>query len=328
MNTNKYPTILVTGIGGNVGQGILRIIRSTYENVKLIGTNISDFSAGNCWVDIFYQVPYATQHEQYIEYMLNIVQKETVDLIIPSTDYEAYFLSLNKDRFSCKIAVNEADINKICLDKYQTSVHLEKYNIPFSKSYLPSQYNNQFQKMIAKPREGRGSRGLLIDYKEYNLLNDDEYLIQEMHEGIEITTAVYVSYLTNKLVGFINLNRKLDNGLTIQCEVINNYNDEIENLLTSLLSKYPFAGSFNIQSIINKNNEIHPFEINCRISGTNSIRHHLGFKDVLYTIDELLFQKTIVKPTISNGFAIRYFADVIYPNGVYNNNNTDNYILF
>jgi carbamoyl-phosphate synthase large subunit len=207
-------------------------------------------------------------------------------------------------------------------------MHLEKYNIPFSKTCLPSAYNNQFKKMIAKPREGRGSRGLLIDYKDYRTLNDHEYLIQEMNEGIEVTTAVYVSYLTNKLVGYINLNRKLDNGLTIQCEVINTFNEEIERLLIALLSKYSFKGAFNIQSIIDTNNKIHPFEINCRISGTNSIRHNLGFKDVQYTIDELLFQKTILKPTISDGFAIRYFADVIYPNGISNNNNSDNFILF
>lgn len=328
MNPNTNITVLVTGIGGNVGQGILRIIRSTYKHVKIVGVNIDSISAGNCWVDSFYQVPFAIEHTRYIKVIKEISSNEKVNLIIPSTDYEAYYLSLYKDSFDCKIAVNHSAITKMCLDKYETAIHLEKYCIPFSKSYLPSEYNNQFKKMIAKPRKGRGSRGLLINYEDYNLLDDNEYLIQEMHEGIELTTAVYVSYNSKQLIGFINLERKLENGLTVQCEVNNRYNDNMGRLLGTLLSKYPFVGAFNMQSIVDENNCIHPFEINCRISGTNSIRHHLGFKDVQYTIDELLFEKTISKPLITNGFAIRYIADIIYPNGVSKNNNNDNYTLF
>ena len=36
-------TVLVTGIGGNVGQGILRNIRSLNLPIRLIGTDIIDF---------------------------------------------------------------------------------------------------------------------------------------------------------------------------------------------------------------------------------------------------------------------------------------------
>ena len=88
-------------------------------------------------------------------------------------------------------------------------------------------------------------------------------------------------------------------------------------------------GSFNIQSIAKSNGEVIPFEVNCRISGTNSIRAAFGFKDVQYTIEELLWNIEPEKPIITNGVAYRYLTDVIYANSeVLNGTNTDNFILF
>ncbi len=49
--------ILVTGIGGNVGQGILRNIRALKLKSILIGTNISSFSPGNHLADKVFVTP-------------------------------------------------------------------------------------------------------------------------------------------------------------------------------------------------------------------------------------------------------------------------------
>ena len=328
MRNNRSKTILVTGIGGNVGQGILRIIKSAYTDIKIIGVNTIEFNPGNCWVDVFYKVPSAINEQDYILKMVEICTKENVDLVIPSTDSETFYLSLNEDLFKCKIACNKNNITKMCLDKYETASEFKKNELFFLNSYLPSQYQNQFERMIAKPREGRGSRGIFVDFNQYKSLNDSEYIIQEFKEGKEITTAVYVSYQTKKLVGFVNLERKLNNGMTIECHVNNEFNELTELYLNNLVSTFGFEGSFNIQSIFDDNGEINPFEINCRISGTNSIRHHFGFKDVIYTIEELLYDIHIDLPIISNGSAIRYTADVIYPNGIKFHNKYDEFILF
>lgn len=84
--------VLVTGIGGNVGQGIIRNIKATSFNIKVVGTNIDDFSAGNHLCDVFYKVPYAYD-ENYISTIKLIVEKETIDLILPATDFEVFYLS-------------------------------------------------------------------------------------------------------------------------------------------------------------------------------------------------------------------------------------------
>ena len=319
--------VLVTGIGGNVGQGIIRIINSCYNDIKVIGTNISDFSAGNHLVDVFYKVPFSFE-DNYIEKIKQIVVHEGVDLVIPSTDFEAYYLTMSQQEISCKIASSDFEATKIYLDKYLTYQFHKKQGFPFAESCLPSEFYGQFNPAIAKPRTGRGSRDLIKYITSANGLSDEEYMIQKLYVGIEITTAIYVSYITKKLIGIINLERTLENGATTYCKVVSSYNGKLKKIVQEMLKVIDLKGSFNIQSIVTSDNEIYPFEINCRISGTNSIRHHFGFKDVKYTIDELLYMKMPETISISEGVAYRYLADVIYTSNPVSGDNTDNYIIF
>lgn len=319
--------VLVTGIGGNVGQGILRNIKHTQYPITIIGTDISKMSAGNHLVDVFYEVPFSYE-EKYIDTIVEIVLKEKVDLIIPSTDYEMFYLSIHQNSFSCKIASSGPLPAKIYLDKYLTAQYHKEKGIPFVESCLPSLYNGQYDNAIAKPRKGRGSRGLIKYLKSTDGLSDEEYLVQRLCDGIEITTAVYVSYKTGKFHGLITMERSLENGATTFCKVIKEYDCEMEKIAFEMIKCSNLKGAFNIQSMVTNNGKIFPFEINCRISGTNSIRSHFGFTDVKYTLDELLYDQLPETVKILTGTAYRYLADIIYPAGISSGNNMDNFILF
>jgi carbamoyl-phosphate synthase large subunit len=304
-------TVLVTGIGGNVGQGILRNIISLNRSIKIVGTGVEDFSGGNHLCSKYYKLPYS-YFENYIDEILKVVNKENIDLIIPSTDYEAYFLSRNKKLFKCEIAVSGASACEIYLDKYFTFQNHHACNIPFAKCFLPSVYNNEFKNCIAKPRKGRGSRGLILNPTEVTKLDDDEYLIQELFEGDEITTGFYVTK-TKKILGQITLVRTLVSGATNNCYVEKKYDAKLLPILEKMVASTDIFGSINLQSIVDENDDIHPFEVNCRISGTNSIRSQFGFADVKYTLQEYLLNEVPQKPQIIEGSATRILMDVIYP---------------
>jgi carbamoyl-phosphate synthase large subunit len=327
----EKKTVIVTGIGGNVGQGIVRNLRFSGLPLHIIGTNVLPFSPGNHLVDAFYQVPYAYD-PGFISVMQEIMLKEKVDLTIPSTDYEVYFMSHATHNLPGKLATAGPLAAETYLDKYLTWQHHSKLNIPFAKSLLPSFYNNDFEKAIAKPRKGRGSRGLLKLKFDTGLLSDDEYMIQEMHEGKEITTAVYTSYLTGKILGLLTMERSLENGTTTFCKVNFDYDKPLMEIAQKMVDNSDLRGSFNIQSIVNETGEIVPFEINCRISGTNSIRTHFGFKDVEYTVRELLLQEKIAPPKVIPGVAQRILMDVIYPDckveSELHKDNTDKFLIF
>lgn len=302
--------IIVTGIGGNVGQGIIRNIRATDFKIKVIGTNIDSFSSGNHLCDTFYKVPYAYD-ENYIQTINTIVTKEQIDLIIPSTDFEVFYLAKYQDQIPCKVVVSDFNTAFNYLDKYNTYLHFEKHNIPFATSFLPSNYNKELLDIIVKPRKGRGSRGIQINPKEYTVFSDEDYMIQEYHQGVEITTAFYVDK-SQKMHGFITFERVLENGTTTHCKVVSKYNEQIEQIILNIIKVSQIKGSANLQAIVTKTGKIIPFEINCRISGTNSIRSNFGFKDVEYTLEEWLYNLKPTKPNVKNGVATRVLMDVIY----------------
>ncbi len=325
----EEKTVLVTGIGGNVGQGIIRNIRELGYPIKIIGTNITPFSAGNHLVDTFYQTPYGYE-ASFLPVIKQIVNDEHVDLIIPSTDYESYYLSLYNDEIECVIAGSSYEVTERYLDKFLTFEFHNQNKISFAESFLPSTYSNEFEKFIAKPRKGRGSRGLMINPKDTSFLNDKEYMIQKLYEGIEITSAVYRRYGDGDIHGLLTMERSLENGATTFCRVIDEYDIEVMEIAKRMCATQPeLRGSFNIQSIVTRDNVVVPFEINCRISGTNSIRSHFGFKDVQYTIDELLWRKQPQSPIVTKGVAYRYLSDVIYPENIdLKGTNQDNFKLF
>lgn len=303
--------VLVTGIGGNVGQGIIRNIKATSYDIKITGTNVTDFSAGNYLCDVFYKVPFAYENN-YISTIIDIVTREKIDLIIPSTDYEVFYLASHKSNIPCVVAASAPEAAAVFLDKYKTWEHHKQHGIPFAESVLPSQYKNVFKEYILKPREGRGSRGLSVNPKDISVFKDEEYMVQEMHIGEEITTAFYVSK-QKKLNGFITMSRTLDNGMTNLCKVITTYDQAILPILQKMIACFDIKGSLNLQSIVTSSGNIIPFEVNCRISGTNSIRSNFGFKDVQYTLQEFLYNQTPDEPKIIPGVAVRVLLDVIYP---------------
>ena len=302
--------VLVTGIGGNVGQGILRNIKNSPYPIKLIGSNNTKFSAGNFFCSKVYHVPMA-YHKTYISEINKIVKREKIDLIIPSTDYEVYYLAKNKDKINCKLAVSGIQSTEIYLDKFKSFLHHKKFKIPFAKSFLPSQFKGQFKNYLAKPREGRGSRGIVLNPMDVRVFKDADYMIQEMHSGIELTTAFYVTK-ARKLLGYITFERKLENGTTVLCSVNKSYDKEVGKIIREMIATTDLVGSVNLQFIVDSKKRIHPFEINCRISGTNSIRSNFGFKDVEYILEEYLYDIVPKKPKLTSGTAIRILMDIIY----------------
>jgi carbamoyl-phosphate synthase large subunit len=228
---------------------------------------------------------------------------------------------------NAKVVASEATTAKTYLDKYATYLYLSKNSIPFSKSWLTGEYDFSVKNIIAKPREGRGSRGILINPENPNDLPVG-YMIQQLAVGNEITTAVYVSK-DKKLHGLFTMERKLTNGTTTEARVIFQYDEILRSIAKKIIDLGGLIGSFNIQSIVTDQEEIVPFEINCRISGTNSIRHNLGFQDVKYAIQEYLLNEKADTPNPIEGISTRILMDVIYRDvSDYEKLNNANHIIF
>lgn len=302
--------ILVTGIGGNVAHGVLRNILNLKINVFLVGTDIKEVSAGNHLCDKVYKVPLSNSAD-YIPSIVKICKDEKIDLIIPTTDSEVYYLALAKEQLPT-LASSDAKVAEIFLNKYKTWLEFKKFNIPFAETKLPSEYKNDYKETIVKPVEGVGSRGIQVNPKDPKSFSDN-YIIQKLYKGEEITTAFYVTK-ERKLLGLITFKRSLYHGTTTMCEVTFDYDQKLRKIVEQIVKNFDIKGSCDIQSIVTSEGEIMPFELNCRLSGTNSIRGEFGFEDVKYTIEEYLFNRKVKEPSIKKGSSIKIWVDIVYPN--------------
>ena len=301
--------VLVTGVGGVVGQGILRNLREEAFDLVVIGTDLSAVSAGNHLCDAVRVVPYAYD-PTYVDAMRDIIERDGIDLIIPSTDYEIYHLMLARSELPAVIAASPAHISRMCLDKYLTWEALNAQGLTFATSYLPSQYTGQFERTVVKPREGRGSRNIHVNPEDPRVFGDD-YVVQEYLDGEELTTSFYVRR-DGTLHGMITFVRELEQGNTAKAEVVDRHDTELAPMIEAMIAKFPFRGSCNLQTRATPRGIV-PFEINCRVSGTNSVRSQFGFRDVAYTVQEYLYGQIPDAPQITRGSAIRVMMDIIYP---------------
>lgn len=300
--------VIVTGIGGNVGQGVLMNLRRIDPDIYILGTNVVSVSAGNHLCDEIVKMPYAYE-EGYAEKMDQLIKNNDIDLVIPTTDYECFYLSKHKVE---KVITSPFETNKNFVNKYNTYLSFKANDIPFATSYLPSEFDSLPKKdYIFKPKEGRGSRGIEINPPDASKFNDEDYMIQDYIEGREITSAFYVTK-TGDLFGILSMWRELANGTTVSCVVTHEYEEELRAIILKIVQNYKIVGACNMQSRITSEGRIVPFEINGRISGTNSIRPSFGFDDLRYILNEYLYDKPLPKFEIKQGAALRILKDIIY----------------
>ncbi|MBX3438332.1 MAG: ATP-grasp domain-containing protein [Planctomycetaceae bacterium] len=302
-------TVLVTGIGGNVGQGILRNIRAAFPDVRRVGTDIRDVTAGHHFCHAAYRVPYCYEPGFDLR-IAEICRQEQVHLIIPGTDFEVVTLGELTATLPTVLG-SPPDVARVFVDKLQTFEEFRSRRIAFAPSCVPSEYFGQFESVIVKPREGRGSRGIYFNPPDPAAF-DDTHLVQEFIIGREITTAFYVTR-TGGLHGHITFERELASGTTERCAVTTAFDDLVRPLVEAVVDGFDIRGPCNIQSIVTAKGDIVPFEVNCRYSGTNSIRSQFGFADVWWGLEEFLLHRAPSDWTLQPGAAVRVLVDIIYP---------------
>ena len=98
-------------------------------------------------------------------------------------------------------------------------------------------------------------------------------------------------------ISSIQFERELNGGLTGWAKVISNY--DVKSILHKIAENLKLKGSINIQLRLTENGPM-IFEINPRFSSTSLMRHNLGFKDVLWSLNDF-FDLPILFPKVNLG---------------------------
>lgn len=311
--------IAVTGVGGGVGQSVLKSLADTDYNIIALDGEL--LAVGLYATKSAYLIPYA-KASNYIDALLEICQKEKIDLLFPGLDAELMPLSLNRDAFKAigtTVVVSRPEVILISDDKQQTYDQLIKagINVPFTSSVEDFIIKEDSFPLILKQKVG-GARSKNVYVIKNNLewestiakigKNSSDFIVMEYIEGDEYTCGTI--NLDNSCKGAIVMKRILRDGDTHKCFA--EKNEVIEKEVRLVVETIKPFGACNVQLRV-KNGKPYVFEINARCSGTTAARTLSGFNEPKMIADYLL--KGIAPSyDIKEQTILRYWKELVVPN--------------
>lgn len=314
--------ILVSGASGIIGYGILRSLRRSQKEFRLIGTTIYSDSAAEGFCDIFEQaVP--TDDERYIDWLLGVIRKHEIDLIIPGIEADMYKWIEHVqviEETGAKILLNNRTLISLCRDKWIFYEKLISENLPYTIETTLSSHFEDLEKefqlpFLLKPRCGHGSKGIvkvdgIATFEKYKNDIGNNLMVQPIvgNDLEEFTTSAFGDG-KGSFNAYMTLRRRLSkDGFTEKAEVVDL--QEVQEALTSLCLAFKPVGPTNFQFRLHYN-KLKLLEINPRISSSTSIRAGFGYNESLMAVEYFLENKEPVQPVIKKGRAVRYIEDLI-----------------
>ena len=311
--------ILVTGAGALLGQGIIKSLRATSLNPKIIAADPDPLSAGLYWADLSYIIPMANA-KNYMDRIKEILLIERPDAILIGTDVElplfsSYRKQLENDFETC-ILVCDPNVIDIANNKWLTYKFLKENGFDYPESCLPGDEDMLLEKvgfpLVVKPLIGARSVGLHIVKDRHELQqvlkSQQNTIIQECVGTPDSEYTAGALFFEDTCNVSIVMRRELRDGNTYRA-FVDDYpemNQEIK-LLTEKLKPY---GPVNYQLRL-ENNRIKIFEINARFSGTTPLRAHAGFNEVEMALRYLLNGEPIIQPKIQPMNIVRHWSETI-----------------
>lgn len=282
--------VLITGVGGGVGQGIIKSLRLIKDlDIYIVTADMSELASGLYGGDYSYIVP-AAHDEYYFDRIKQICAEQEIDFYFPGTDIEllkcAHYSNELKQELKVITIVPPVRVIEIANDKYETINFLKENDFPYPETYLPEEIDWSCISfpIIVKPRVGYRSIGvhLVANINEAQLAIDSlsSPIIQEYISGNEYTCtiAIYNDVISDVLC----LRRDLRSGDTFRAFPVKS--QVIEKYVKDIAVRLGVSGSCNFQLRINELGEPKLFEINSRFSGTTPFCSYLGFNPVEFCL--------------------------------------------
>ncbi len=123
-------TVLVSASGAPGTAALLRGLRENGERkVRLVGTDMSERSAGRHLCDGFHLVP-AGSDPAFPDAVLEIVEREQVDVVLPQSSFDLEGLADHRERFPVPVLVSSPDTIHRSNDKAETYALLHRIGVP------------------------------------------------------------------------------------------------------------------------------------------------------------------------------------------------------
>jgi len=125
----REATVVVSACGAPGTAALLRGLRENGERpVRLVGTDMSERAIGRQLCDAFHLVP-AGSDPGFADAILEIVEREGVDVVLPQSSFDLEGLAEHRDRFPIPVLVSSPDTIHRSNDKAETYALLQRLGI-------------------------------------------------------------------------------------------------------------------------------------------------------------------------------------------------------
>ncbi len=269
---------------------------------------------GGCGVDVYYQSPWISDPEAYIDFIKEVCTKEDIRYVIPFIDTEVDLLSENRqwfDEHGVKLCISDSETIKILRNKKALSDFIAD-NCPEIK-YIPTMFLRDADRLqyefpvVCKPCNGRSSQGLRYIYNEaewrsfYTHADKDSYIVEPFISGPIVMVEVIRQPDTHKVVAMSRRELKsTSHGLSTAVYIFQD--ESLERNSITLANKLNIKGNVNFEYILDPDGQYHFVECNPRFSagcafscigGYDIVKNHIN----CFTgqeIDDYRFKGTMV----------------------------------
>ena len=305
-------TVLVPGAAGPAGINTIKSLKMVGFGGKILATDSSSLSAGFFMADINEIIPQADEHS-FLDRLFHIVKMYQVEVLMPSSGFDIYPYSENRKQLAemgAEAIVSDRDKLEICRDKMLTFQTLSnKFVLPFTTA--ESDKIDTFP-VLAKPRFGKGSRGIVkIDDESdlrYIISKRDDLVFQEYLPGTEYTVDVLSDLDGKPIIAVPRIRMQTKAGISTKGRVLRDPALEMDCMKIAEL--VGIRGPCCMQMKESAEGRLKLIEINPRMGGGTIFTSLAGANFPAMLLD-MIEGRQVSLPVISEITVIRYFEEFV-----------------
>lgn len=312
----ESQVVLVPGAAAPAGINTIKSLKMSNFAGKIVATDSTSLSAGFFMADVNEILPEADA-QYYVKRLFEIVEKHHVQVLMPSSGYDIYPYSDNREalaRIGATAVVSDRDTLEICRDKLLTYKKMSgKYNLPFTTAD-PDKIKSF--PVIAKPRFGKGSRNVIKVNNEADLRyiasNFGNTIFQEFLPGVEYTIDVLSDMNKKPIISVPRIRLQTKAGISTKGRIIRDA--DLETTCMNMAREIGIRGPSCIQMKESSEEQLKLIEINSRLGG-GTIFSTLAGANIPSMILEMLSGTYIDPPRVSEITVVRYYEEIVIENG-------------
>lgn len=269
--------ILMCSVGRR-GELLKYFRKSMSEGSKLIATDLSPYAPALYFADKQYLVP-RIDDPQYIDIVLDICKKESINAVTTFIDPEIEILAKNREKFSelgVEVLAPYEETAELCFDKFKMFKHLQNVGIPtvmtwgaieeFDAAYEAGEVSFP---VFVKPRTGSGSVGARRVYS-YEILvesmkEDPSLIIQEFMDCEDLDADVYIDTITHEAVAAFS-KRKIETRIGGASKTTSFKDEKLFAFISEIVKTLKFNGPVDMDFFY-RDGQYYLSEVNPRFGG-------------------------------------------------------------